>query len=461
MSKEFDNLSVKEGRIIMIVSITLSAFFEKKIEGKFFKVRYNKKWCDFVKFNGELHEKIEKHGAELLTYDEDERKLEKELYDIEAFRGIVFNDLFTPVYKVKKDAISGKIEKIFGKKIMAEHKYEIDKITHMLKVIDHIKIRITQDGLANIIFEKEVNSHPTRRFACVGCEFTKKDNQGFIDLKDIIEQIIDFLSSPYKQDGTKTEVRNLTEDLKQQIFSSNLYLVAIWIISIFLRVKKHCIVEKVVKNILNESMKKPDKHLKNPWNVCYKSIASFADEAPPIRNYCVFYYFKGLQGEVDGKTIDIKNHFACPDNINECENDDIKECFIKKFGHSLLSLSESFYTIKNVNMEKNKEKMIFSQKAIEDIAKRNLSRHVGELCLIDSEAVIIATSTDITKLSISGDEIEYDRYWKSIIRGFTLLLNCKTLLQITGRLLFECMYDEKKKKKDLDRIEDLKRYRMN
>jgi hypothetical protein len=169
--------------------------------------------------------------------------------------------------------------------------------------------------------------------------------------------------------------------------------------------------------------------------VRYTAIASFTKDTPPLRNYCIVYHLYNIKGRAWGfeKHLTLQEHFDCPGDPNTCKKRG--ECFIDIFGNSLLSLSTATLIAED-NILKEGE---FTQKERERIAERDLAREKGMLCLVDSEAIVIC-SPEKFEMDIGGQRISCDEYWRNIIKGFALLLGCKTMAQIIGRLLLECTF---------------------
>lgn len=78
------------------------------------------------------------------------------------------------------------------------------------------------------------------------------------------------------------------------------------------------------------------------------------------------------------------------------------------------------------------------------------------MCLVESETIVICTSEKSEKheIDMEGQEIKYDKYWASIIKGFSLLLGCKTLAQDVGRILLDCICQHRNKLKDVKEIQE-------
>ena len=58
-----------------------------------------------------------------------------------------------------------------------------------------------------------------------------------------------------------------------------------------------------------------------------------------------------------------------------------------------------------------------------------------------------------------GQEVEYDTYWKSIIKGLSLLVSCKTLAMDVSRLLFDSIWQYRENEEGEEK-EVLKRLRI-
>jgi len=418
---------IDEGNIYIIVSISLSPFFEESIERKFYEVRLSEQWGRYVGF-GEGKEtllsriKNEKDGNGFFSYDTDERILEEFGYDIEAFRGVVFNELFTPIYKLEKD-LTYLIEN-FLHNIDKDVFYKVKENLRGWK----IRIKITKGGLANIFLEKKVDNHK--------------------DIKDYAIETMKLMENPWKSDNTKNLVNNQKSSPRGQIFTSYLDLVAIFITHILL--KKYDVSRKVA-DILKQDFVRNEELLKYPLDVRYVSIASFTGDSPPLRNYCVVYYFRGVKGregiDIHGNEINsiyIEDHFDCPEDPSTCNLRQQDKCFIKKYGHSLLLLS-TCHSLLSLSTCSQIEKIRFTQKEVEKIAKRDLARSKGMFCLVESETVIICTPKESVVFNID--------YWRCIIKGFSLLLGCKTMAEIMVRLLLECIWNYRHNKIDIKEVQ--------
>lgn len=458
--EDFDCVNIKEGKIHITVSLPLSPFFKVNSEKIFQKLRL--KWDKCIGYDedereGKIKWPLYPDQNGIFSPDLEERELEKECYDIKAFRGITYNEILTPIYKLNKD--KKQIKNIFGtegseennittkfkeEKCKLKRTLKRDKLQKAIKTLElketlfkkilgkirkilleedwDIKVRITKGGLANLFFEKEL-----------------KKNKLY-DIKDFAEEKGKLLISPYSKEELikqrfSTEDREQLLEIgllrKEQVFTSYLNAAAIWIAYMFLKNGK-CEYEKECAKFWK------CKELEDPWNVMYKAKASGSiHDTPPLRNYCVTFYLKDVEGIAWGvdKPLSTREHFDCPGDIYKCEKR--PECFIRYLGHSLLALSTNTYAIKE-DPDRLKRPW-FTQKELENFAKRDLSRWRGELCLIDSETILVCTSSDIEMINKEGQEVEYDIYWKSIIKGISLLVSCKTLAMDISRTLFECI----------------------
>jgi hypothetical protein len=445
--RKYERLRIDDGKIYIITSVSLAPFFEEKIEREFYKVRLHKDWGEFVGFDKKGKNTLLKKVNGIFTHDEDERLSEKIGYRIESFRGITYEELVTPIYKFNKEEFQEKKghlikEEEINNWVFSQDENENETYKKTLKdVLEKIneeiirkdwiiKIKITKDGLATIFFEKEM----------------KKKDDGDINIIDYAEEVKRLINKSYLIEGLKCENESVSEIERKYrlinenkllesegIFSSLLNAAAIWITYILLREYK--VYEKVAE-ILDKKKKWTDDkdYLKYPWNVRYISFDSFSQKALPLRNYFIVYHFHDIKGEAWGfdSPLSIEDHFDCPGKISVCPKRE--ECFIRIFGNFLLSLSINTYKVYD-----GQYKGEFPQKEIENLAKRNLARWRGELCLVESEAVIICSPKDL-RICMAGENTEYDRYWENIIKGFSLLLECKTLAQIVDRLLYECMW---------------------
>lgn len=472
----YDSVEIKKGTINIIVSLSLEPFFRKTYEVKFQEVRLSKKWGEFIGFDEESGEGTlcDTCKTGIFTYDKRERELEKDGYDIEAFRGIAFNELLTPIYKLNKN----KVKEIFDEKekdISEERikddtkreffKFVFGKIKGIVNDWDIIKVKITKGGLANIFFEKDFKDCDIKDFA-VEKRKLMRSPYSEKEMDKIKNSIIDNIHESNKGveflDKVEQSVKEFLKKNKllkrEQVFTSYLNAAAIWITHIFLR---ECEVYKKVAEILGINKKKEwTDYLEYPWGVRYKAIATVAHNTPPIRNYCVVFRFNGVKGISWGfdKPLKIERHFDCPADITNCPKKE--ECFIRFLGHSLLALSINTYIVdEGCSDPKQTQTYLrpwFTQKELENLAKRDLSRWRGELCLVESETIVICTSEESEKheIDMEGQEIKYDKYWASIIKGFSLLLGCKTLAQDIGRLLLDCIWQHRNKLKDVKEIQE-------
>jgi len=458
--ENYDTVKIKEGTINIIVSLSLEPFFRKKYEVKFQEVRLSEKWGKFVGFDEKGKGTLCQDN--IFTFDNEERELEKDGYNIEAFRGVAFNELLTPIYKLKRDNLESvfvdedkniKEENIL-EKLSTNKKLKVDFLKVVLGNIRNIlkdwniKVKITKGGLANIFFEKEFKKNIKSNYDINIFAKGKRELMCNPYTKDAIIEAINKIRPGFMAiEETKKFLKESSLLKEEQVFTSYLNAAAIWIIHIFLKECKGKIVE-----ILGEDKKDEwTDYFEYPWDVRYEAINSYMRNAPPIRNYCIVFHFKGVEGLAWGfdKPLKIERHFDCPANINICPKKE--ECFIMFLGHSLLSLSINTYRVDGQN---ECLRAWFTKKELESLAKRDLSRWRGELCLVDSETTIICTPENELKINMEGQEVEYDKYWKSIIKGFSLLLGCKTLAQDIGRILFDCIGCHRNKVKNAKEIQE-------
>ena len=444
-------LKVSDGKIYIITSISIAPFFEKKIEREFYKVRLHKDWGEFVGFDKKekntLLNKV-KGIKGIFTHDEDERISEKIGYNIESFRGITYEELFTPIYQFKKDKFENEKERlieeinlVFSQNEDETYKKTLEDVLEKIneEIIKNnwiIKIKITKDGLATIFFEKTMDNK-NKNIIDYADEVRRLTNKSYL-----IERLECKNGNVSKSEIERTH-RLITENKlleSEGIFSSLLNASAILITYMLLREYK--VYDKVAEILKKNRRKDYKDYLKYPWNVRYTSFASFSHRALPLRNYFIVYHFYDIKG--------IEDHFDCPDNLYDCPKKD--KCFIRKYGNLLLSLSKNLFKVDTVNKG---QPLVgeFTLKEIENIAKRDLARWKGELCLVESESIIICSPKKF-EILMAGSETEYNRYWENIIKGFSLLLECKTLAQIISRLLYECMLNHRNKEKNIKEIQN-------
>lgn len=435
--EDFDCVKVKEGKIYIVVALPLGPFF--KDEEEFQKLRLTEDWknyIDYVEREGNLIWLLHQNG--IFVRDKEERELEKQCYDIKAFRGITYNEILTPIYRLE----SSNFNEIFARGIRSISASELGNqkkefFTDVLRRVQElltgwdIKVRITKGGLVNIFFEKDF---PNRDY----------------DIKDFADKKRDLMVNPYL--GGRLENLKLLKG--EQIFTSYLNAAAIWITYIFL---KFCNLDQNlvqgIAPITLERITRIVRNLKDPWDVGHKAPHTEEpprhDIPPPLRNYCVTFLLKDVEGIAWGfdKPLPTGVHFDCPSDIFRCEKRR-DGCFIRYLGHSLLALSTNTYVYKDGELKRP----WFTQKELENFAKRDLSRWRGELCFIDSETILICTSSRIVKINKEGQPVEYDTYWKSIIKGFSLLVSCKTLAMDISRHLFDCIRQHRHKTERTEKI---------
>jgi len=403
-------LSIKKGNIYGVISLSLCPFFIKEIEDKFYELRLSEEWGEFVGYDSMMNQKsneLEKRGKlkkrvkdynKSFKHDEHERSLEKNGLKMEAFRGIAYEELLTPIYKLNKEKFNtSKIPVIIQK-----------QVNEILLDCWKIKIKLTKEGLATLFFEKEISKE--------------------YDIEHYISKTRKLLSIDV--DG---------EELESPLGNS-----AIQIAYSFLQ--EYEVDKKIAKILKKEKCCENDSEnylKKDRKNIRYESFISFVPGIPPARNYFIAYHFKGVEGKENGCGVPIRleDHFNCPGEPHRCKKKMKGECFIVKFGNELLSLSTNLY-------RDTKKHFTFTQKQIEELAKRNQSRCSGELCLVESESTIICTQENSETIYVAGQPIDYNDYWKCIIKGFSLMIECKTLAMIIGRLLYDCAWHHRNQGKD-------------
>jgi hypothetical protein len=134
----------------------------------------------------------------------------------------------------------------------------------------------------------------------------------------------------------------------------------------------------------------------------------------------------------------LPDHFDCPNDIDHCpkKKEEGESCFIYDFGDLLIALLDnSFIKISTDKYEVPEVKV----RNILKIPEYDLSTWKGELCLIESESIII--SNQDRKINVSGVDIDYNDYWRGIIKGMSFLSGHKTSSQIIERTILECIAD--------------------
>ncbi len=365
----------------------------------------------------------------------------------------------------------------------------IDWLNELLKVPDFygkLKSKINTIKLSDHIIHlvKKTNEYRDKNFSELSNDeksnikklnrllleetYPDKTPKSHYNIEKFAEEKRDLMRDPYSNDELK-EQKLTKEDIKriseikllkeEQVFTSYLNAAAIWIIHIFLKEilqelqePKGCKVDEkkekreIAKILGIKKGKKVTDYVECPWEVMHETEVSNTKDTikhkiPPLRNYCVTFLLKDVEGMAWGfnKPLSTRVHFDCPADITTCEKR--KECFIKFLGHSLLALSTNTYVYK----DKDLKRPWFTQKELENFAKKDLSRWRGELCFIDSETIVICTPPDIEDIDKEGSKVTYDNYWKYIIKSFSLLVSCKTLAMDISRNLFECIRQHRDK----------------
>jgi len=437
---------IEKGTIYVTLSISLSPFFKNKIEKNFYKLRLNNNWGNFLKYNTNNHDDKTLHSIvkkkEFFTFDEEElNEIYKFAYKAEIFRGIVADELTTPIYKFNKD------QKNNCNDINFEFINEIGW---------DIKIRLTKDGLSTIFLEKTLKKNSMLE------DFI---NERWVLISNrITENILDNILNEYEK--SRKKIKNVINncEVKKQFFRQT-YLNQIGVLITYIFLEKHDIAKHILKSLDIKISKNSSSNdfLEPPINVKYNTFNSFKKDTKPLRNYMIAYHLRGVKGKSShsDEYIYLDDHFNCPEDISKCEKYAQKNCFINLFGSSLLSLARNSYREPCLIEE-------YTQKQRASIAKRDLARNKGQLCFIESETVVICTPENYD-LRIAGQKTKLDNYWKSIIRGFSLIIECKTFAQITSRLIYELMWQHKNLNEDkkeisnddslkLEGIEDIHNY---
>lgn len=464
-----------EGEIYVTATMDVAPFFNEDIESKFYEVRNSEKYNDFVGFDSPLLNRGQNNEygfyydnyRDYCEYDNGERELEKIGYDIEAFRGLIYNDFFTPMYRVKinslKQMLKKEKERIKGhfksdRAMIDIHILIIDKLIQTINDCN-IWIKLSKGGIAYMVFEKKI-----------------KNESGEVSIKDYYIEIQKIMASPFvdKENEMKknlnvgqifdigsekilTEIMNIRSRRIEQVFNSYLWALATYSISFFL--EKCQLGEWITKEVLSLKKTKNESKsfLKLPYEVKYGQTV-FTKDSPPVRNYLIAYHLPNdIIGKENGKeVINLKDYFDCLYDSKGCDGNGMSEEHagqLEEFGALLHSLLEGSFVKENGTTALPQ---IISRKAAK-IAELDLSSWKGELCLLESEGVVICNPK--IKIYVSGKELDYDDYWKCIIKGLNFLTGGKTFVQVIHRMLIECTQQyrnlrvEKKLNKKEEKIE--------
>ncbi len=402
----------KKGKIQIITAMDLAPFFEDEFQEGFLSYRNSIRWVDFVGFEKEqtgknLEETLkqivgEKEG-DYAQYDPKERELEKKGYDMDIFRGSLYHDFFTPIYKVDMEKfvelLNDEKEKLEGAKIEESKKLFLEKLLEKLKQFKEkewrIKIRIDKAGVIYSFLEKELEEK--------------------IEIVEYIQEIQNILTDPCfeqieelkeNKKNTEKELKGTTggsiEDIRKRLYkldedvsklekasltlgteqNFNSYVWALAIYSIYFFLNKYFIERK-------DRLPFKKMALKLPYKIDHRSKVLSTGQ-PLVRNIFIVYHLPedigGLVIKEKEFLLNLKDHFACHivPRKNNCPNF-ISGCFIDEFGNQIYSLGEFVFKFKS-------GQVIFpsvSLKRIDELSTNDLSSWEGELCLLSDLSGII------------------------------------------------------------------------
>lgn len=474
-----------DGRIVITVAMDIEPFFKEgkknkrlDIESQFYRIRNSGEYKKLI-------DKFKKISIDYCKYDRGERELEKIGYDTGTFRGIIYNDFFAPtlnitkaklidllekekeklkdtmgkssetlltivhkfileiykgilkkLFKKRKEQLKDKTEKSSEELRTIVHILIIDRVIEIINDCKTIKIKLSYGGIAYVVIEKIVSSR-------LGMTEIKRYNEEArkiiatpYDDDEIKEKINEIkVSLGFLKDVSNVDIGNLLSQLKvektEQVFNLFLWALSIYTIHFFLKELK--IGEKIAKFL--KKAKLDEDFLKHPRNVKYGE-RSFTKSSPPTRNYLVAYHLPNNIALVDkngNEIVNMNKHLDCTYTLDEClRRKNNEACFIECCGHEFLPLLEQSFNKKEGDEFVSPE---FRLSKIRGILDMDLSSWKKEMCLIESEAVIICNPNDDIRLG--GRCLKYDEYWKCIIKGFGFITGGKTFAQIIHRMLIE------------------------
>lgn len=377
---DFDFLVKGDGKIYFYVAIDIAPFFTYKLEKRFFYGRCSEKFTNLI--DNTILEKVRKKEDGYAEYDSDMRAMEKKGYDLQVFRGIIFNDFFTPTYSINaeklkallietKDHIDPKTIIHVGKVgipleivIKKSHASIIKKIIKIIDGCESIHIKFSYGGIAYMFMEKNIKEKqggtPIDTFNAESKKILESPyNENVLDeeiedqtndlIKDIKAKeskiggelgglINDVLKGGEKTKFIKYILKRVKTQKSEQVFNSYLWALSIYSIHFFL--KEYGIGREVAKilAIYPQNTLTPVSpnatiidYLKSPVEVKYGK-KSFTKNSPPSRNYFLAYHFpnnivvKEKSGEdpaskvSSGKVTDlyVSEHFDCAFEPEKC-----------------------------------------------------------------------------------------------------------------------------------------------
>ncbi len=508
--KSSEELFVKEeGKIYITVGMDLQPFFDDDFQKEFQFLRNSKEWVDFIGFKEKffnerskkeeptLKSRVEEFKSGYAEWDKEERELEKKGYDMEVFRGSLYNDFFSPIYKIDKDKLSEKLEKE-KEKHKEDKPYMVDFLEKLKNLEWKIKIRFSRSGLVSLFLEKEIKEGVLVEKTKEGEELKKPTK-----LTDYIQEVSEILKDPYSEeiDLIKEEIKKVEEvidELRSILPPDAKSLLEEWQEDPQTALEQLQKIENIVKSLLPEErrdnydkiikfLKEYDTlkdssntletiqivagkeqnfdsylwilsvyathfflkeyiertknwKLKEPPDISYMKGSHYENQ-PIVRNYFIIYHLPAnIEGlvinEKDKFIFNLKDHFSCPGRKENCPKVQTKKvCFIKEFGNQFYSLGE-FAVIEKEG------KIVWpciSLERIEQLSNIDLSSWEGELCLLNGMVGVICYQNYDRVLKF-GRYDEYESYWRCIIKGLGFFMFVKTGCQIVERELYDASY---------------------
>lgn len=480
-------------RILITAVLDLAPFFEKSIEENFHKVRNDK---DFIKAVMNCKD------SGPFTKNDEQRDLEKKGYDIGVFRGIIYNDYFTPIYTIggKKDgkgyvdafkkslfddkrkwgipqkengnsedeALSPekKKEKVKQKALSSIH----DELEEELKYLGQgltLSVKISKAGVGYVFIEIDTEEgFPITPESFLGYKlFVRKwlespIGKKLLEMEKQLENEIENLGEESDQaQNTKQALEN-TKSLRKEktfrTFNSLLWTLAICSLHLFVeKTKIYEVVSKIVDKepeIIpeenNDNTKteknsdKPPTGLKLPREVGYEEGKENDGWNPPIRNYFISYY--------------VPNSFkyttnGCEDSERINLTDVLKnlEIFADKGELSDPELESKVSKViagklvsllESTSVKEKKNKRFRTPKFSSKNIKGLVEKDFADW--EDELCLIMSEATVISNPNItmlmSGNEIDSREYWECIVKGMGFILGGKVLAQVIHRMVTDC-----------------------
>lgn len=449
----------ESGRISICSCYSLAPFFADAIADKFFAVRTDDRWRRFVDHTDNLdlskgqnlmqRVKSDRRIDGSLAHfemDDGERRKEATGYHSEVFRGILFNDYLTPIYRVSNGYRV--LRQLWSDRRLSKLKGTHERRRALLHMIIGeaagrtrdwtIKLKLTKSGLATVFLYLEVDGKAdtaTYRDRVRGLAATPYDKEGYKNRRRLL-QLQSLL-----QDDAQDAVRK-----DRQLFTSYLHVVSICVIHVFLaRFRVHEEVEKVLgPDIVSDkvdangdevsreeraSVEREAFYLKSPWAVRYSADAVIGGETPPLRNYCIAYHLNDVSGS-NGRDVHwLFRHKEFGKQGAELE----KKAFVETYGDVLISMLNTAY----VRSGPDWAVPPFTGKVRDSLFEKDMARWRSGLFYVDSESVLILSPSGVD-YTVGGVSTSYDDYWYNIVKVLFFLVGCKTLLQVLGRITLYC-----------------------